>query len=74
MKFEIFLQNLHCSPQTRAEKPWKSPKMAEELHFWANNYLFLYAYSTQLFVMHLFCNIAHVQVDLMAFYPENGHF
>ena len=24
--------------------------------------------------VHLFCNIAQVQVDLFAFYPENGHF
>ena len=30
--------------------------------------------STQLFSVHLFCKIAQLQVDLLAFYPENGHF
>ena len=30
--------------------------------------------STQLFAVHLFYKIAQVQVDLLAFYPEYGHF
>ena len=30
--------------------------------------------STQLFSVHLFCKIAQLHVDLLPFYPENGHF
>ena len=30
--------------------------------------------STQLFSVHLSCKIARLQVDLLAFYPKNGHF
>ena len=33
-----------------------------------------YLRSTQLFSVHLFCKIAQLLVDLLAFYPENGHF
>ena len=83
-KFEFFLQNMSRSLQTIPQKAPKRVifglKIAEQWDYWAKNYSFVCQHvsqclrSTQLFSVHLFCKIAQVQVDLLAFYPENGHF